>query len=332
MRPFLALIALSAAAGLALQAQQPAAPKPPPPKAYDKPEESDADFPIQGEYAGELNNKKYGVQIWAQGGGKFEAVTYPGGLPGDGWNGDREKVRRAQGQREGAKAVFHVPDKNLTAEVDGATITVSDGQGAKICEFSRTVRTSPTEGARPPEGAVVLFGGKDANRFLKSRVTEDGLLMEGATSEDTFTDFSAHVEFRLAYTPEGRGQGRSNSGVYLQGRYEVQVLDSFALEGKDNECGGLYKVAGPQVNMCYPPLTWQTYDIDFTAAKYDAEGKKTANARVTVKHNGVLIQDNRELSGVTGGAIAKEENKPGPIFLQNHNNPVRFRNIWVKAK
>lgn len=270
-----------------VHAQQPAAPKP---KAYTDPAQTDDDFAIQGEYTGQLDGKSYGVQIWAQGGGKFEAVSYQGGLPGAGWDGDREKVTKTTGLRgEGEKtAIFSVKDGTLKAEVTGQNILVSNTDGVRVMELNRTDRSSPTLGAQPPENAVVLFDGKGVNRFPNSRVDESiGALMEGITSEDTFGDCSLHVEFLLPYMPDARGQGRGNSGLYLQGRYEVQMLDSFALDGKDNECGGLYKIAAPKLNLCLPPLAWQTYDVDFTAAKYDAASQKTANARITVKHNGV---------------------------------------------
>lgn len=322
------LIPLLLAISLA-QAQQPAAPKP---KAYTDPAHTDDDFVIQGEYTGQIDGKAYGVQIWAQGGGKFEAVSYQGGLPGVGWDGDRSTVTKTPGLRsEGEKAaLFTVKDGTLKAEVNGQSILVSNADGLRVMELNRTDRSSPTLGAPPPENAVVLFDGKGVNRFPNSRVDEtSGTLMEGVTSEDTFGDCSLHVEFLLPYMPDARGQGRGNSGLYLQGRYEVQMLDSFALEGKDNECGGLYKIAAPKLNMCLPPLTWQTYDVDFTAATYDADGKKTANARITVKHNGVVIHENQELPNATNSAPKKEENTPGPIYLQNHGNPVRYRNIWV---
>ena len=126
---------------------------------------------------------------------------------------------------------------------------------------------------------------------------------------------------------------RGNSGVYMQGRYEVQILDSFGLDGKDNECGAVYSLAAPSVNMCYPPLSWQTYDIDYTAARYDGAKKKTADAVITVRHNGVLVQNHSEILGETGHKIlAKYAPHPpkGPIKLQDHGNMTRYRNIWVR--
>ena len=265
---------------------------------------------------------------------EFEAVAYPGGLPGDGWDGDREKVSRTVGRRDesSGRVVFESENKKIRAEITAETAEVFDGEGTRLLELNRVQRSSPTEGAAPPAGAVVLFDGKGVNRFPNSRVTDDGLLMEGVTSEDKFKDCTVHVEFRLPFMPDARGQARGNSGIYRQGRYEVQMLDSFGLEGKDNECGGLYKISAPSENLCFPPLSWQTYDIDFIAAKYDDSGAKTANARLTVRHNGVLIQDNVELPGTTGSAPVKDNAEPGPIFLQNHGNPVRYRNIWVKPK
>ena len=160
-------------------------------------------------------------------------------------------------------------------------------------------------------------------------MSDDKLLMEGATSKELFGSFKLHLEFRLPFKPHARGQARGNSGLYMQGRYETQILDSFGLEGKNNECGGVYSISDPSVNMCLPPLVWQTYDVDFTAAKYDDSGKKTENARMTVLLNGVKVHDNLELPRGTTAHPVKESPEPGPVYLQNHGNPVRFRNIWV---
>jgi hypothetical protein len=308
-----------------LHAQQPKPPKPP---AYLSVIEAGDDYAIQGEYTGKADTEEVGVQVWAKGGGQFEAACFTGGLPGTGRDGVRSPHVRMQGSRDadGVKATFRLETAHVVA--DGETMTLQDG-GQRFT-LKKVTRTSPTLGAPPPEGAVVLFDGKGVNRFPNSRVDAAlNALEQGVTSEDTFGDCTVHVEFLLPFMPEARGQGRGNSGLYLQGRYEVQMLDSFALDGKDNECGGLYKIAAPMVNMCLPPLTWQTYDIDFTAAKYDAQGKKTANAKITVKHNGVVIHQDQELPGSTTAAPKKEENTPGPIYLQNHGNPVRYRNLWV---
>ena len=186
----------------------------------------------------------------------------------------------------------------------------------------------PAEGAKPPDDALVLFDGTGVDQWEGGKIVEGDLLAQGATTKKKFRDFKLHVEFRLPFKPHARGQERGNSGVYLQRRYEIQVLDSFGLAGGKNECGAVYEQTPPAVNMCYPPLSWQTYDIDFRAARYDAEGKKTENAVVTVVQNGVKVQDKREIPSKTGYGD-KEADTPGPINLQNHGNPVYYRNVWV---
>lgn len=264
----------------------------------------DADFAIQGEYKSDT----HGIQVIARGNGKFQAVFYPEGLPGAGWNGE---------------------------DVERVDLTIDELR--KRVDLDKKVnRMSPTIGAKPPKGATVLFDGtkETFEKHWKSgaRISDDGLLMEGCTSIDTFGDYSMHMEFRLPYMPKARGQGRGNSGLYHQGRYETQMLDSFGLEGKNNETGGIYSIRDPDLNMCLPPLVWQTYDVDFVAAKYDDDGKKTANAKLTVKLNGVEVHRDVELPRTTTAAPVKESPEPGPIYLQNHRNPVRYRNIWVLPK
>ncbi len=151
----------------------------------------------------------------------------------------------------------------------------------------------------------------------------------GIVSKQKFDDHQVHLEFRTPFKPLARAQERGNSGVYLQGRYEVQILDSYGLEGVDNECGGIYKVAIPRVNMCAPPLQWQTYDITFRAPRFDEDGKLLEQARITVLHNGVLIHENQPIPAPTTAYIDNNLTQAGPLFLQDHGNPVHYRNIWV---
>lgn len=295
------------------------------------PAKADADFADQGEYEGEVQTgegaQKFGAQIIALGNGKFHAVGYPGGLPGAGWVGGDTKVEM-DGERKDKGVVF--TSDLATSTIKGGKIEVVSSSGATLATLTKVERKSPTLGAAPPAGAIVLFDGKSADAWQNGRI-EDGLLVQGTTSKRKFGSHKLHIEFRLPYQPEDRGQGRGNSGIYLQGRYETQMLDSFGLTGEHNECGGIYSVKKPDVNMCLPPLAWQTYDIDYKAAKFDAAGKLVANPRVTVRHNGVLIHDNVELPGerVTTAAPAQPGPEPGPIYLQDHGNPVRYRNIWV---
>ena len=295
------------------------------------PKNADADFAIQGEYTGAIQSDDgpmdIGVQVVALGGGKFHAVGHHGGLPGAGWDG-KEK-HEADGESKEGAVVFKSGE--VSAEVRDGVITILDNSGKRLGECKKVVRKSPTLGEKPPAGAVVLFDGSSAENFAGGKLDE-GLLVQGASSKQKFQSFSLHLEFMLSYMPAARGQGRANSGCYAQGRYEVQILDSFGLSGEHNECGGIYTVKKPDVNMCFPPLSWQTYDIDFTAAKYDATGKKTADARMTVKHNGVLIHDNVAVPKATTAAPVAEGSGPGPLYLQDHGNPIRFRNIWVIEK
>lgn len=300
--------------------------------------EADADFAFQGEYVGKLGGKEpqdWGVQLIALGDGKFRLVGYPGGLPGAGFSpeGDRKTVELEAARQDG-RVVFETTKEDLRIEgvIENGVLSIRAGSDRDLGSLKKVQRKSPTLGKPAPEGAVVLFDGSGTQHFRNARMTDTGLLMQGTTSIPTFQDFTLHLEFQLSYMPHARGQGRSNSGSYMQGRYEVQILDSFGLSGEHNECGGIYSVAAPRVNMCLPPLSWQTYDVEFRAARFDTDGSKTENARMTVHHNGVLVHDNVEVDHATTAAPLKEGPQPGPLYLQDHGNPVRFRNIWVVPK
>jgi len=148
-------------------------------------------------------------------------------------------------------------------------------------------------------------------------------------TERKFKDFKLHLEFRTPFMPTARGQSRGNSGVYLQGRYEVQILDSYGLKARHNECGGVYEIGTPRVNMCAPPLQWQTYDITFQAPRFDAAGKKANDAQVSVVHNGVTIHENLIVPRPTAVAMDNNVKEPGGVCLQDHGNEVQYRNIWL---
>ncbi|TWU56781.1 Cytochrome c [Rubripirellula tenax] len=260
------------------------------------------DFLVQGEYVGDQT----GMQVVGRGDGEFDLVIYEGGLPGAG----------AQ----------PAPPRRVSGDAD-VVANLADSMGLKKIE-----RQSPTLNAQPPIGAVVLFDGTQASidqHWAKGKLAEGGLLAEGATTKDVFRDYKLHVEFQTPFMPKASGQARGNSGVYHQSRYETQILDSFGLEGKDNETGGIYTVSPPAINVCYPPRSWQTYDVDFTAARFDENDKKIADARMSVRLNGVIVQSDVAVPNATRAARLPEGPTPGPIDLQDHGNPVRFRNVWI---
>tara|TARA_R110002096_G_scaffold29509_5_gene88957 strand:- start:20797 stop:21843 length:1047 start_codon:yes stop_codon:yes gene_type:complete len=311
------------------------------------------DFQIQGEYAGE----GLGAQVIALGEGRFQAVLYTAGLPGAGWDqknrslldgtleGEVANFRPAEGNRKyvaaspdefSASASFppegHQP---YSGTISGDTFSGKDADGAAF-QLTKTLRKSETLGAKPPEGAKVLFDGSNSDAFAGGRLDEATKLLntdgKDIRTKDKFNNYTMHLEFMLPFKPAARGQGRGNSGFYQVDHYEVQVLDSFGLEGKNNECGGVYTKAEPLVNMCAPPLSWQTYDVEFTNAVADADGKKIKDAVMTVRHNGVVIHDKLEIPGKTGGSRNEPEGTPGVIKLQGHGNPLQYRNIWIVEK
>ena len=270
----------------------------PPARAAETDPTSDPDFLVQGEY----NGARHSMHVIAQGDGEFQIVVYEGPL---------EKR-----------------SNNPPRRLDGDSDLVED-----LCDsldVERVERKSPTLGKEPPKGAVVLFDGtpQSLGNWQGGQLSEDGFLKQGTESIKKFRDYSLHLEFRTPWMPNARGQGRGNSGVYHQGRYETQVLDSFGLSGQANETGGIYSVKAPDSNACLPPMQWQTYDVDFTAARFDGD-KKVSDARMTVRLNGVMIQNDVVVPHATTAAKYREGSDDGPIYLQDHGNEVRFRNIWL---
>jgi hypothetical protein len=224
---------------------------------------------------------------------------------------------------------------------DNGTFTGGRGTGRTTFEMKKVKSLSPNLGAAPPEGAVVLFDGTNLDAWEGTEgyeILEDGTLLvtpdaDYLKSKQHFKNLQLHVEFRLPFMALAKGQARGNSGVFCQDRYEIQVLDSYGLEGYYNECGALYKVSAPKVNACLPPLEWQSYDITFTAAVYNDAGEVESYPRITVYQNGVLIQNDVELPWITDWKekerLEDPPKEPGPVKIQGHNNYVQFRNIWV---
>jgi hypothetical protein len=312
------------------------------PEAFLLPRQAGLEWAIQGDYVGDMFDaaselKKHAVQVIAVGDKKFKAKLYVGGLPGAGW--DNNKPEEFDGELDGEFGIFKRAKGMAT--VKNAAMTIETADAVPLGTLVKEDRVSKTVDMKPPQGASILLDSTDpllTEETLQNWVSvkegeeptqDDVAICPGVNSKEKFQDCIMHIEFMLPFMPKATGQGRGNSGVYLQGRYEVQVLDSFGLEGKNNECGAIYEVAAPKSNMCFPPLAWQTYDIKFRAARFDAAGKKTANARMTVIHNGVKIHDNVEIPNATRAAPNAEGPEAGFLHLQDHGSPVRFRNIWV---
>lgn len=270
-------------------------------------------FALQGEY---VADDGVGIQVAALDDGKFHVLTYSGGLPGEEWD----------------------PDSKINAKVLTAEEVSKVAKGMKKLE-----RKSPTLGKKAPDGALVLFDGELSDAM--SGKVKDGLLWAGAKTTEDVGDFHLHIEFRLPYKParELSSQDRGNSGLYIFNNYEVQILDTFgldfdaennAVETKSNFkqwCACFYKFKSPDVPMAFPPLQWQTYDIDFRAPRFEGD-KKIENARITVRHNGVVVHDDVELPKGTGAGGGRPEKAKSFLLLQDHGNPVAFQNIWLLEK
>jgi len=290
------------------------------------PEEAkkDPDFTIQGEYLGDGvwpggESAKIGAQVIARGEGQFDVVVFRGGLPGDGWQrGHEQFALKAKREKHGTTLTR---DGKPAGRIEKGRMTILNGEGKETVRLKRTERVSSTLGAKPPKDAVVLFDGTNLDNFPGAAMTEMKTLEAGCNMAPKRTMSRLHLEFRLSWKPSARGQGRSNSGVYIGGLPEIQVLDSFGLKGEKNECGAFYGRRVPDVNMCFAPLVWQTFDVEFTEPKRDKDGKPLKNILATVRHNGVVIHENYD--------TRKKEFGPRTLHLQRHGNRVQYRNIWI---
>jgi hypothetical protein len=220
----------------------------------------------------------------------------------------------------------------------GFVAHAAEGQPAKV--EPRVVDPGP-----PPADAIILFDGKDLSQWKSTRNggpakwdVVDGAAVVNRTgnisTKQEFGDCQLHVEWATPAEVKGSGQGRGNSGVFLSSRYEIQVLDSYNNKTYfDGQAGALYKQSAPLVNVCRKPGEWQTYDIIYHAPRFDDAGNLLKPGRVTVLQNGVLVQDNVEIKGPTstpGTPKYKPHPLKQPLTLQDHGNPVRYRNIWIR--
>jgi len=195
-----------------------------------------------------------------------------------------------------------------------------------------------------PSDAIMLFSENNLDQWVNKNgekveweIEGDVFTVKPKTGEirtkQEFTDFQLHIEWRSPLIIKGDGQGRGNSGIFLQGKYEVQVLDSYKNPTYPNgQAGSIYKQHIPLVNAMQVPGVWNSYDIIYKAPRFDNNGSLLSPAYVTVLHNGVLIQNHTEIKGGTVyvGQPKYEAHGPGPIILQDHGDPVSFRNIWIR--
>ncbi len=315
----------------------------------EKAHEEQRSFRLQGEYRGKIQQSEVGLQVLHVTGSTFHGSLFSGGLPDGTSSRDVQSIGNAKLRNEGL--VF---EKNSTSyRVQNGSVVVHS-ENNEIGRLERVTRTSPTLGKSPPEDAVHLFDGSSSSlkNWNGGERSGNGFLKEGTHTRQKFGDFRLHMEFRLPYKPGKRpsNQDRGNSGVYIYDRYEIQLLETFGLpyyryksdrwkkkfkqhlgynpqSGRSRWCGAFYAYRSPRLNATYPPLTWQTFDVEFRAPRIE-NGEKVKNARVTVWQNGIKTHE-RVLEHGTGAGKGKNPVSEGGIYLQDHGNPIRFRNIWI---
>lgn len=242
------------------------------------------------------------------------------------------------------------PEKRLTGYTDtpqlpGSSWRVHDAERPRPAIVLPGRPGTPEQVGTPPSDALVLFDGRSLDAWQQAgkarqpagwELREGAMVVNGTGSIETrmaFGDCQLHLEWRTPAEPRGSSQERGNSGVFLMGRYEVQVLDSYENETyADGQAAALYGQLPPLVNASRPPGEWQSYDIVFRAPRFE-EGELVEPARITLLHNGVLVHHDRAFIGATthrAVASYREHPSTGPIQLQDHGSPVEFRNIWIR--
>jgi hypothetical protein len=232
----------------------------------------------------------------------------------------------------------------LAGMTEGLSQEITDPKATEVWEPEPKVVTPGSSTAMPPSDAIVLFDGKDLTNWTDAKgnaskwIVKDGVMTVQAgngniKTKQIFGDIQLHIEWRTPAKVEGDGQGRGNSGIFLQERYELQVLDSYKNRTYSNgQAGSIYKQTPPLVNASKGPGEWQTYDVIYLAPKFNTDGSLQTAGRITVLHNGVLIQNNTEIQGTTEyiGKPKVVAHGNGSIILQDHGNPTSYRNIWVR--
>lgn len=289
---------------------------------------------IMGEYVGLYSAKEGGgapgeAKVIAEGGGRYRAVL----------TAKTEPSRIVELQRdlnaEGVSFTAASGPVPWAGRIENGIFSATAEEG----EFRllRIERCSPTEGWKAPAGAIVLLPFREGERTSLDewtnknwRLLPDGSMQVFKGHNQTIREHGSgifHVEFKIPFEPNGRGQARGNSGVYFASRYEIQVLDSFGLAPGPGDCGSIYGVAVATENASLPPLSWQTYDVIYRAPCRNPDGTLEP-AQMTVFHNGVKIHENQPIPSPTRAAPEGENAVRGPLYLQDHGHPVCYRNIW----